>query len=181
MLLIKFGWSDVDRVRRIAEDAECGVELFVAVDASNGYGFVSVGQDRRATTAEGLRAFTAGIPEARAILLETKVELPGASAGMPAPFRYVVETDVEAEHEDDFNRWYDEEHLPGLAAVPGTVRAWRLRDPVGSPRYYAWYDLVTVDTYGSAPWLAVRETPWGARVRPAFRNTRRTMFRHAAR
>ena len=31
---------------------------------------------------------------------------------------------------------------------------------------------------GSPEWLAVRATDWSSRVRPAFRNTRRTMFRH---
>ncbi len=49
------------------------------------------------------------------------MQLPGASASLPAPYHYVVETDVLPEHEADFNRWYDGEHLPGLAAVPGTV------------------------------------------------------------
>ncbi len=58
-------------------------------------------------------------------------DLPGASAGLPAPFHYVVETDVLPEHEAEFNRWYDDEHLPGLAAVPGTARASRYRNPDG--------------------------------------------------
>ena len=42
-------------------------------------------------------------------------------------FRYVVETDVAPEAEADLNDWYDHEHLAGLAAVPGTVQAWRYR------------------------------------------------------
>ena len=103
-------------------------------------------------------------------------ELRGASAGQAASHHYVVETDVLAEFEDDLNAWYAQEHLPGLAAVPGTVRAARYLDPTGSPRYYACYDLVGAETLGSPEWLAVRATPWSSRVRPAFRNTRRTMF-----
>ena len=31
------------------------------------------------------------------------------------------------EAEDDFNAWYDEEHLPALAVVPGTLAARRYR------------------------------------------------------
>lgn len=103
--------------------------------------------------------------------------LDGASAGEPAPYHYVVETDVLPEHEDDLNAWYAQEHLPGLAAVPGTVRAARYVDPARSPRYYACYDLTDPGALGSPPWLAVRGTAWSSRVRPAFRNTRRTMFR----
>jgi hypothetical protein len=85
------------------------------------------------------------------------------------------------EVETDFNRWYDREHLPGLASVPGTVRAWRFRNVAGSPRYHACYDIVSPFTVGSPPWIAVRNTAWSQRVRPAFRNTTRTMFIRRAR
>jgi hypothetical protein len=103
--------------------------------------------------------------------------LDGASAGQVAHYHYVVETDVLTDHEDELNAWYAQEHLPGLASVPGTVRAARYFDAAGSPRYYACYDLASPETLGSPAWLAVRGTDWSARVRPAFRNTRRTMFR----
>jgi hypothetical protein len=51
-----------------------------------------------------------------------------------------VESDVLPAHEDAFNAWYDHEHLPGLAAVPGTVRAARYISAAGAPRYYACLD-----------------------------------------
>jgi hypothetical protein len=89
----------------------------------------------------------------------------------------VVETDVRPEAEGDFNAWYQTEHMPGLAAVPGTVQAWRYTDGSGSPRYYAAYDLETLETFGSEPWVAVRATAWSSRVRPNFFNTKRTMFK----
>ena len=89
----------------------------------------------------------------------------------------MVWSDIDAEFEAEFNRWYDDEHLPGLASVPGTVRARRYRNRDGSPRYHACYDLVEPGTLGSPRWLAVRATPWSARMRPAFRNTTRTLFR----
>ena len=104
-------------------------------------------------------------------------QLAGASAGAEAPWHYVVETDVLPAHEADFNAWYEHEHLPGLAAVPGTVSAARfVREGPGGPRYRACYELASIETFGSAPWLAVRASAWSARVRPAFRETRRTMF-----
>jgi hypothetical protein len=102
---------------------------------------------------------------------------PGASRTKAAAFHYVVETDVVAAHEADLNAWYDKEHMPGLAACPGTVRARRFRNPDGSPRYHSCYDLTRAETLGSEPWLAVRHTPWSDRVRPHFRNAKRTMFR----
>jgi hypothetical protein len=100
----------------------------------------------------------------------------GASATSMAPFHYVVETDVLPEHANALTDWYTKEHLPGLAAVPGTVRAARYLRLDGAPRFYACYDLMSLETLRSEAWLAVRHTEWSSRVRPLFRNTRRTEF-----
>ncbi|CAB3711810.1 DUF4286 family protein [Achromobacter pestifer] len=116
-------------------------------------------------------------PGAQARVLHQTLDLPGASAGQSAPWHYIVETDVLPEAEADLNAWYDQEHLPGLASVPGTVRAMRYECRDQAPRYLACYDLHTRETFGSPPWLAVRATDWSSRVRPSFRNTRRTMFK----
>ena len=102
---------------------------------------------------------------------------PGASRTVAARFHYVVEMDVDPEHETDLNAWYDKEHMPGLAACPGTVRARRFRNPEGSPRYHSCYDLTRTETLESPPWLAVRGTAWSGRVRPNFRNLKKTMFK----
>lgn len=32
---------------------------------------------------------------------------------------YIVTTEVDPAWEDEFNRWYDEEHVPALLSVPG--------------------------------------------------------------
>jgi hypothetical protein len=112
--------------------------------------------------------------------LQLLMDRPGASTGEPAPFHYVVEAGVDAEHEREFNAWYDAEHLPGLAAVAGCVRARRLRvleTPDGRSIYLACYDLVSPSTLTSEAWLSVRRTPWSDRVRPTFRDTKRTVFR----
>lgn len=101
----------------------------------------------------------------------------GASAGQPAPYHYVVATDVEAGWDDELNAWYQQEHMPGLAAVPGNVGCARLRSLDGAPRYHACYDLVSPEVLQRPEWLAVRHTEWSSRVRPHFRNTLRIMFR----
>ncbi|MGB3070417.1 MAG: hypothetical protein WBC18_17820 [Ottowia sp.] len=103
-----------------------------------------------------------------------------AGAGAPAPIHYVVEADVSASNEEEFNAWYETEHLPGLARVPGAIRAQRWRRLEGTPRYVACYDLLSIQTVEHPAWLAVRHTPWSDRVRKMFLNTQRTMFRRAA-
>ncbi|MBK8063212.1 MAG: hypothetical protein IPK29_03375 [Betaproteobacteria bacterium] len=53
----------------------------------------------------------------------------------------MVAANVDDAHEDAFNRWYDEEHLPLLAKVPGVLRARRFHAGTGSPRYLALYEM----------------------------------------
>ena len=124
------------------------------------------------------RACLALCPEPELVGLQCTLDLPGHSAKARAQWHYIVETDVRPEAEDDFNAWYRTEHMPGLAAVPGT--AWTRRYlSTSAPRHYAAYDLAAREAFGSEPWLAVRATAWSSRVRPNFYNTRRTMFRRA--
>jgi len=130
----------------------------------------------KAVDGSGLRGYSqAAVLEPRWEPLELLMDMPGASAGARCDFFYVVETDIPPDSENDFNAWYEKEHLPGLSQVPGTVRARRYRRMQGGPRYMACYDLVTPASMESPAWLAVRNTPWSSRMRPLFRNARRTL------
>jgi hypothetical protein len=53
----------------------------------------------------------------------------------------MVWTDIAAEHEAAFNRWYDEEHIHRLLGVPGVLSAGRYVAVRGGPKYLALYEL----------------------------------------
>lgn len=116
-------------------------------------------------------------PALKLVDLRLLLSLPGASAGRPAPYHYVVETDVVPVAEKELNEWYDNEHVPGLAQVPGNVLSRRFKSCSASPRYLACYEVESAHTVGSEGWLAVRNTPWSGVVRPMFTNAKRTLFR----
>lgn len=109
--------------------------------------------------------------------LATLCEWDGASARERAPYHYVVATDIEPAREIEFNSWYHTEHMPGLAAVRGTVHCARFRSLESRPRYRAVYDLTAPEVMQSDAWLAIRNTSWAGRIRPHFVNTTRTLFR----
>lgn len=157
--------------------AEASVNL--SLDGAETYAYLLLREPADVAAALLATAFarSAGIPAADAVRLSRLQDLRGAAHGAAVLFHYVVETDVVPAAEGDFNDWYDTEHLPGLASVPGTIRAQRFLGLDGGPRYHSCYELVSSETLGSAPWLAVRRTAWSDRVRPNFRNTKRTMFR----
>jgi len=77
---------------------------------------------------------------------------------------------VAPEAEDVFNTWYDEEHIPALAEVPGVMAARRYRSEGGSHRYVAIYYLETPDVTKSEAWNKAIDTPWRARARPYFKD-----------
>ena len=147
------------------------------------YGYLELPQRTLIDTAglDAVRtAFMQALPpdaSARVSRLERALDIAGASAQARPHFHYVVEMDPEDGWRDELQSWYDTEHMPGLAAVPGSIRATRLLNHDHGPLSLACYDLVSTETLGSPPWLAVRASDWSSRVRPHFTNTRRTMFR----
>lgn len=69
--------------------------------------------------------------------------------------------------EDEFNAWYDTEHLPERLAVPGFVTALRFVCIDGHPRYLAMYDLTHFGVLESEAYKRVAydsSSPWTKRV-----------------
>lgn len=155
-----------------------------AVNKAGGvfYGYVFLDQrtrlDQSATRRieSELRRHWPGLQNLNISRLERVFDTPGASANAAPMFHYVVEMDPEAGWMPELSAWYDTEHMPGLAKVTGCIRASRYLNHDHGPLSLACYDLVSEETLGSPPWLAVRGTEWSSRMRPRFTNTRRTMF-----
>ena len=111
---------------------------------------------------------------------DAKAPAPAANAGA----LLVNAMNVAAEGEDDFNAWYDQEHLPALLAVPGTLAARRYRSAEaggGSHRYLAIYHLSNAEVTQSEAWAEAVDTPWSAQVRPHFRDRLRILSRRYTR
>jgi hypothetical protein len=91
---------------------------------------------------------------------------------------------VAPDAEGELNAWYDEEHLPALAAVPGTLAARRYRSGEaggGTHRHLAIYHLESTEVTRGAAWKAAIDTPWSARVRPQMRDRIRILARRYVR
>lgn len=69
--------------------------------------------------------------------------------------------------EEEFNAWYDTEHVPERLAVPGFLSARRFVSLDGHPRYLALYDLERPEVLQSPEYLAVSGdafSPWTKRI-----------------
>ena len=88
---------------------------------------------------------------------------------------------VDPAHEQEFNEWYDHEHIPALSKVPGTICARRYRDLTGTHRYLALYHLDTPEVTMTDAWKTGAGTPWSARMRPHFRDHLRILTKRYVR
>ena len=99
--------------------------------------------------------------------------LPGdAAAPDGAGALLLASMNVDPAAEEEFTRWYNTEHLPQLAAVPGVLAARRYRaaDTASERRYVALYHLEDAAVPRSAAWEQAASTPWTERMRPHFRD-----------
>ncbi|MES2510548.1 MAG: hypothetical protein V4625_11510 [Pseudomonadota bacterium] len=135
------------------------------------------GADEAASLQAALQKEFSQLHDLQVSRLEQVFTTDGASKGVKPIFHYAVEMDPESGWMPELSQWYDTEHMPGLSKVPGCIRASRFLNHDHGPLSLACYDLVSEETLGSPPWLAVRGTPWSDRMRPKFTNTIRTMFR----
>ncbi len=102
-----------------------------------------------------------------------------------APFIYLVQMDIPAEHEADFNRVYDTEHVPEILKVPGVHACRRYvverTNKDGLARYLAEYQLESPDVVNSPAWLAASEKgDWAPKIRPHTTNRSHTIMRRIA-
>ena len=86
----------------------------------------------------------------------------------------MVWCDVPADMEDDFNRWYNEEHIDELLTRPGVLSAARYEAISGSPKYLACYELASPEVTDTAEYQehVNHPTEWSKRVNLDTRATR---------
>jgi hypothetical protein len=69
--------------------------------------------------------------------------------------------------EEEFNAWYDQEHLAERLAIPGfrSATRWVADVPPGAGKYLATYELDSVGVLSSKEYLArfQNQTPWSRR------------------
>lgn len=84
-----------------------------------------------------------------------------------APFLLSVRLDIAPEVEAEFNSWYNEDHLPKLAAVPGVACARRFRRLSGNgTQYLALYELHNDQVTNTEAWSKAANTAWTQKIRP---------------
>ncbi len=82
---------------------------------------------------------------------------------------FMVFTDVDPRYDEEFNAWYDTEHLADVLAVPGVLQGARYGAYKGGPHYLAVYELTSHEVVLSPAFQKLRQqpTPWSRRMSPS--------------
>lgn len=91
----------------------------------------------------------------------------------------LVQNDIAAATEDEFNRWYQQQHIPERLGVPGFRTARRYRALGSGPAYMAVYECDSVHVLKTQAYLErlAHPTEWTAKIMPSFRNMLRSACR----
>ena len=88
-------------------------------------------------------------------------------------------THVAPEREEEFNAWYNTEHMPEIVALPGFLAGRRYACDGATPKYLAWYDALD-ETVEPGPHLknyAANQSPWWRRINGFLKHQERMNFR----
>ena len=78
----------------------------------------------------------------------------------------MVWCEVPADVEEEFNQWYNTEHLQELLSVPGVLNAARYEATSSGPKHLAMYELESADVINTDAFKNRPPTPWGQKVGP---------------
>jgi hypothetical protein len=100
--------------------------------------------------------------------------MPIAGKGM-----LLTSMDIDPEHEADFNRWYDREHLEERVGIEGFIEARRYVAEEGAPKYLCLYSTRTIDVLDSTAYKArlANPTEWSKATMARFKNMIRSVAR----
>ena len=100
--------------------------------------------------------------------------MPIAGKGM-----LLTSMDVDPEHEANFNRWYDREHLEERVAMEGFVEARRYVAVEGAPKYLSLYSTETFEVLDSPAYrrALANQTVWSKENIARFKNMIRGVAR----
>ncbi|KAG7444006.1 uncharacterized protein BT62DRAFT_934592 [Guyanagaster necrorhizus] len=99
---------------------------------------------------------------------------PASTSPFPGRYVLIAELEVKPELEEEFNKWFNEEHVGLLEKVPGRlrsrsyslVRSMGRGEAVGKPvfKYLAIHEFDNGDYLKTPEWAAALDTPWRTKV-----------------
>lgn len=151
--------------------------------------YVMLRQSEALLPEKSFEALTPGLENFQRGVYEQILAHPEDYCPPATQFLFAVGHDVPAARDEEFNAWYNTEHLPAMInRVPGFVTARRFKNAAkllppqsgktsAGPEYMTIYDLASEDVLQSATFLRETNTPWSAWVRSWYSRRFRILAR----
>ena len=90
----------------------------------------------------------------------------------------LVGLEPEPGYDEEYNAWYNEEHIPYIIKVPGVLRVRRFKAVEGAPSYLTVWELADPSVRQTPAYQAAAETPWTFRMRKHCNRRFTGMYQH---
>lgn len=109
---------------------------------------------------------------------------------VPAPIVTFVTAELTPEGEEEYNKFYDEEHIPLFSKVPGWLRSRRFvlkewnqlgkeaQSHTPPPKYLAVHEWSTTDAFDTEEFKSTLDTPWRKKVLKDITKLERHIYKH---
>jgi hypothetical protein len=87
-----------------------------------------------------------------------------------------VRLDIDPAHEEEFNRWYTEEHFPAITGFPGVLAGRRFQSLTEPHRYLALYDLESTRILETPEYAKAATSEWSQRISQHFTGRQREVY-----
>jgi hypothetical protein len=89
----------------------------------------------------------------------------------------LVMIDIDPEHEEEFNAWYENEHFPERMACKGFLTGKRYLAVEGGPRYLALYEMESTDVLTSEEYMKIfPPSEWTKSINKRIKNVVRNVY-----
>jgi hypothetical protein len=88
----------------------------------------------------------------------------------------VVTVEIDPADDEEFNRWYDEEHIPEKLAEPGFLSVRRLKSSDGASKYLVVYELETAEAATKPAYMRKEPTDWGKSIMARWKDWNRNVW-----
>lgn len=88
----------------------------------------------------------------------------------------VVQVEIDPVDEEEFNRWYDEEHIPEKLAEPGFLAVRRFKSSDGAPKYMVIYELEEPDAATKPSYMRKEPTEWSKSIMARWKDWSRNVW-----
>jgi hypothetical protein len=88
----------------------------------------------------------------------------------------MVQVEIDPADDEEFNKWYDEEHVPEKLRTPGFISARRFRSAEVNTKYLVIYELENPDAATTPAYMRQEPSEWTKSIMTRWKDWNRSVW-----